>query len=123
MAEAVDSSSVGRRFNDGLDSRYSFANAATSVGYSSGRYVNGRHVNDVWNDGLIDDVLGLFGHSNGGIFQTQEGATDAEESILAAGTTTDAISPYVNMRFLTEYLPYVDVDDMRPLILAGCYTS
>lgn len=125
-AEAADASSVARRFNDGLDSRYSayrLSNAATAVGYASDRYLYGRHVDDVWRDGLTDHVVGMFGHANGGIFKTQEGATDAEDSILAAGTTTDAVSPYANLRFLTEYWPYTDVDDMRLLILAGCYTS
>lgn len=61
MADAADSSSVARRFNDGLDSRYSaysFANAASSVGYASDRYLYGRHVDDVWRDGLTDHVLG-----------------------------------------------------------------
>lgn len=126
MAGAADASSVARRFDDGLDSRYSayrLSNAASSVGYASDRYLYGRHVDDVWTDGLTDHVVGLFGHANAGIFQTQEGATDAGDSILAAGTTTDAVSPYANLRFLSEYWPYTDVDDMRLLILAGCYTS
>lgn len=125
-ADAADSSSLGPRFNDGLDTRYSassFASAAASAGYISREYTNGRHVDDVWNSGLTDAVLGLFGHANAGIFQTQEGPTDPQDSILAAGSTTDLISPYRDIRFLSEYLPYTDVDDMRLLILGGCDTA
>lgn len=125
-ARAVDNVNIGRRFNDGLDTRYSvtsFTSAAQSMGYTATGDTTGRDVNDVFNDGARSGVLGLFGHANAGIFQTDEGATNAQDSILAAGTTTDVVSPYLNVRFLTEYLPYVDVDDMRLLILAGCDTS
>ncbi|WP_443321472.1 PepSY domain-containing protein [Streptomyces sp. 7N604] len=125
-ANAASDVNVGRRFNDGLDTRYSvnsFTSAARSMGYSATGYTNGRHVDDVFNDGAGAAVLGLFGHANAGIFQTNEGATDAQDSILAAGTTTDVVSPYANVRFMTEYLPFVEVDDMRLLILAGCDTA
>ncbi|MBT2404929.1 hypothetical protein J7F00_15555 [Streptomyces sp. ISL-21] len=125
-ANAASDVNVGRRFNDGLDTRYSatsFTGAAQSMGYTATGYTNGRQVDDVFNDGAGSAVLGLFGHANAGIFQTDEGATDSQDSILAAGTTTDVVSPYANLRFLTEYLPYADVDDMRLLILAGCDTA
>ncbi|MGP3947875.1 PepSY domain-containing protein [Streptomyces sp. 7N604] len=125
-AHAANNVNIGQRYNDGLDSRYSvtsLTSAAQSMGYTATGDTNGRHVNDVFNDGVGSAVLGLFGHSNGGIFQTDEGATDAQDSILAAGTTTDVVSPYSNVRFLTEYLPYAEIDDMRLLILAGCDTA
>lgn len=125
-AHAADNVNIGQRYNDGLDTRYSvtsFTSAAQSMGYTATGDTNGRHVNDVFYDGAGSAVLGLFGHSNAGIFQTDEGATDAQDSILAAGTTTDVASPYANVRFLTEYLPYAEVDDMRLLVLAGCDTS
>lgn len=125
-AAAVSDVNVGRRFNDGLDTRYSvtsFTSAAQSMGYTATGYTNGRQVDNVFNDGAASAVLGLFGHANAGIFQTNEGATDAQDQILAAGTTTDLVSPYANIRFLTEYVPFADVDDMRLLILAGCDTA
>jgi peptidase YpeB-like protein len=125
-ANAASDVNVGRRFNDGLDTRYSvtsFTGAAQSMGYSATGYTNGRNSDDVFSDGADSSVLGLFGHANAGIFQTDEGATDSQDSILAAGTTTDVVSPYASLRFLTEYLPYADVDDMRLLVLAGCDTA
>jgi hypothetical protein len=125
-ANAASDVNVGRRFNDGLDTRYSvtsFTSAAQAMGYSATGYTGGRNVDDVFNDGAGSAVLGLFGHANAGIFQTNEGATDAQDSILAAGTTTDLVSPYSNVRFLTEYLPYAEIDDMRLLVLAGCDTA
>lgn len=125
-AHAVDNVNIGQRYHDRLDTRYSaisLTDAAQSMGYTATGDTNGRHVDDVFLDGIGSAVLGLFGHSNAGIFQTDEGATNAEDSILAAGTTTDVVSPYVNVRFLTEYLPYAEVDDMRLLVLAGCDTA
>jgi hypothetical protein len=125
-AAAVEETSIGRRFNDGLDTRLSataFRDAARSAGYTGTSYTAGRSADDAWTDGLDSGVFALFGHSNGGIFQTDEGPSDDQDAILAAGRTQDLLPIYANLRFFTEYLPYADVDDMRLLILAGCYTS
>lgn len=125
-SQAASDVNIGRRFNDGLDSRYSvtsFTSAANAMGYDAKGYTNGRSANNTFNDGIGAAVLGLFGHSNAGIFQTDEGPTDAEDAILAAGTATHVVSPYANLRFVSEYFPYLEVDDMRLMVLAGCYTS
>jgi hypothetical protein len=126
-AQAVNETSVGRRFNDGLDTRYSvqsFTSAAGSMGYAATGYQNGRSATNTFTDGKSAGVLALFGHANAGIFLTDEGATDAEDQILAAGRVTDVVSPTPNvLRYVTEYLPLLDVDDMRLMILAGCDTS
>ncbi|MEV8312248.1 PepSY domain-containing protein [Streptomyces flavidovirens] len=125
-AAAAEETSIGMRFNDGLDSRLSataFRDAARTVGYTGTSYTAGRSADNAWTDGLDSGVFALFGHSNGGIFQTDEGPSDDQDPILAAGRTQDLLPLYPNLRFFTEYLPYADVDDMRLLILAGCYTA
>ncbi|WP_409468678.1 PepSY domain-containing protein [Streptomyces sp. HC307] len=123
---AVEETSLGRRFNDGLDTRLSataFRDAARSLGYTGTSHTAGRSADDAWVDGLDAGVFALFGHANGGIFQTDEGPSDDQDAILAAGRTQDLLPLYANLRFFTEYLPYNDVDDMRLLVLAGCDTS
>lgn len=125
-ANAAQETSLGQRYHDKLDSRWSsisLADATRAIGYSARGYSTGRDVDDVFIDGINSHVVGLFGHGNKGIFQTAEGPTDLEDHILAAGTTTDAVSPWLNLRFVTEYLPYSEVDDMRLLIVAACYTA
>lgn len=65
----------------------------------------------------------MFGHANSGVFQTDEGPTDAEDPYFAAGVDTDLVSTLTAVRFFGEYLPVLDIDDMRLLILGGCYTA
>ncbi|MDG9715222.1 PepSY domain-containing protein [Streptomyces sp. DH24] len=125
-SQAASGVNIGQRYNDGLDSRYSvtsFTSAANAMGYSALGHTGGRSADDTFDDGAGAAVLGLFGHANAGIFQTDEGPTDAQDAILAAGTATDVVSPYANLRFISEYLPYVEADGMRLMVLAGCYTS
>lgn len=125
-AHAAEESSIGRRYNDKLDSRLSslrLAEATKAIGYTAHGYSGGRNVNDAFIDGLGSSVFGLFGHGNKGIFQTDEGPTDAQDHIFAAGTETDLVSTFENLRFLTEYIPFAEVDDMRLLVVAACYTA
>ncbi|WP_338783929.1 PepSY domain-containing protein [Streptomyces sp. DG1A-41] len=125
-AQAVGETSLGRRFNDGLDTRLSataFRDAARTIGYTGTSYTSGRSADNAWADGMDAGVFALFGHANGGIFQTDEGTTDDLDAILAAGRTYDVAPIYENLRFFTEYLPYTDMDDMRLLVLAGCDTA
>jgi hypothetical protein len=125
-AQAAVTTADSRRFNDGLDSRWSahrLAQSAQAVGYASAANNAGRSANEAWVDGLNSTIFGLFGHANAGVFQVNEGATDNADQFLAGGLSSDVVSPYTNIRFLSEYLPYVDVDDMRILVLAGCYTA
>lgn len=125
-SQAASGVNIGQRYNDGLDSRHSaasFTSAANAMGYDARGHTGGRSATDTFNDGIGASVMGLFGHANAGIFQTDEGPTDPEDAILAAGTATDAVSPYANLRFVTEYFPYLEADDMRLMVLAGCYTS
>jgi hypothetical protein len=126
LASANTASSIGHRYHDKLDSRYSahrLAQAAQGSGYAGTAYTNGRGSDDAWADGLNSSVFGLFGHANGGVFQLGEGTTDAEDPLLAAGLDTDVAPIYANVRFFSEYLPFIDIDDMRLLVLAGCYTA
>lgn len=125
-AQAAEEASIGRRYDDKLDSRLSsisLANATRAIGYTARGYSGGRDVDDAFIDGLNSSVFGLFGHGNKGIYQTDEAPTDAEDHIFAAGTKTDVVSVYKNLRYFTEYIPFVEVDDMRLLIVAACYTS
>ncbi|MGW4209759.1 PepSY domain-containing protein [Lentzea sp. NPDC004789] len=126
QAQAAEQTSIGRVFDDGLDTRLaaaSLADGARSAGYTSAGHLGGRTADEAWTDGRNANVFGLFGHANAGIFQTSEGPTDNEDPILAAGKDSDLTSPYVALRFFSEYLPAVDVDDMKILVLAGCYTA
>jgi hypothetical protein len=125
-AAAVNQVSIGRLYDDGLDTRLAASrvtSAAAATGYAATAHTAGRDETDAWVDGVGSGVMALFGHGNAGIFQTDEGATSAEDPILAAGLDTDIVNPYAGFRFFSEYLPYVDVDDMRLLIVAGCYTA
>jgi hypothetical protein len=125
-AAAVEETSIGMRFNDGLDTRLSataFRDAARSAGYTGTSYTAGRSADDAWTDGLGLGRLRAVRALDGGIFQTDEGPSDDQDPIVAAGRTQDLVPLYANLRFFTEYLPYADVDDMRLLILAGCYTA
>lgn len=125
-AAPPEHTSIGQRYADGLDTRLSattFAQIAQRAGYAATSQTAGRSADDAWLDGLSSAMLGLFGHANGGYFQTGEGPTDPEDPILGVGSDIDVISPYSNLRLFSEYLPYTDVDDMRLLIVAGCHTS
>jgi hypothetical protein len=125
-ATAVTATSVGNRYTDKLDSRWSaqrLAQASAALGYAAGVHTAGRTAGEAWNDGLGAGVFGLFGHANGGLFQLREGSTPAQDAYLVAGTQLDVAPLYSNMRFFTEYLPVTDIDDMRLLVLAGCYTA
>lgn len=123
---ANESATIARRYDDGLDSRLSavkLGEAARGLGYGTTIASSGRTANNAFLDGSRSAVFGLFGHANAGIFQTNEGSTDNEDDVLAAGVLTDAVSSFANVRFFSEYIPYVEVDDMRLLVLAGCYTA
>lgn len=125
-AQAAEETSIGQRYHDRLDSRWSsisLARTTRALGYTSHGHSGGRDVDNAFLDGINASVFGLFGHGNKGIFQTAEGATDLEDHIFAAGTATDVVSPWRNLRFFTEYVPYAEVDDMRLLIVAACYTA
>ena len=126
QASAAEQASLGQMYADGLDSRLSattFADMARQAGYTSYGYSAGRSADDAWLDGLSSSMLGLFGHANAGIFQTADGPTVAENEILGVGPETDLVSTYTGMRLFSEYLPFIDVDDMRLLVVAGCYTA
>lgn len=122
-ANAADSISIGQRYEDGLDSRHSatrLRQATDSLGYSATGYTEGRNSTDAFHDGIRSAVLGLFGHANAGVFEVLGGPPG---EYLGAGTTTDVVSLYSNFRWWSEYIPYLEVDDMRLAIFAGCYTS
>jgi hypothetical protein len=124
--QAADQVSLGRRFDDGLDTRLSalrLRDAAAVMGYAAAASTVGRSANDAWADGLGSAVFGLFGHANGGLFQLDEGPTDLEDPWLIAGRPADVLPPGSYTRAFSEYLPFADVDDMRLLVLAGCYTA
>ena len=125
-SEAADARSVARRYNDGLDSRHSAAAlviAAKSIGYTGAAYAGGRSSTDTWNDGLSASVLGYFGHANAGVFQVQEGVTDASDQFIGAGLDSDVVSIDANFRWWREYIPFVDADHVRLAVMAGCYTA
>lgn len=125
-ASAEDAVTVGKRYNDRLDSRWSavrFASASRDAGYSATAYQNGRSANDAWSDMYSSSVVGYFGHGNAGIFQLNEGATDAEDPVLAAGQETQIVSTFANLRFWSEFLPFAEIDDLKLAIMAACYTA
>jgi hypothetical protein len=124
-AEAADTYVYGRYFNDGLDSRqgaYEFGTATERAGYGLYGSLQGASASDAWYGGLNAAIFADFGHGNAGLFQTDEGATDAEDEIVAAGSHTEPFTPQ-HFSYWTEYLPYTDVDKMRLAIVAGCDTA
>lgn len=122
-ASAEDADAFGNRYRDGLDTRYSairLEQAAASLGYASQTRTNGASSDVAFNEVVDSAVVGFFGHSAGGVVQLTDGHPD---ELLAAGTATMPVSIYTGVRFLSEALPFVDVDDLRLLILAGCDTA
>jgi len=126
-AAAWESRTIGRHFNDGLDTRLSaqrVAEATRALGYNSHSYLAGRSAKGARDDGRISQVLGLFGHSNTGIFQTNEGANDALDEIVAAeGALEPPIFCSGTICSWQSYLLSLDTDDLEVAILAGCYTA
>lgn len=119
-AASPPASALGKRYQDGLDSRYAaqrLAQATSSVGYAGTAYTAGRSASSSWADGLESSVFGFFGHANGGIAQVN----DAPDQILAAGTSADIEDS--TFSYWSNYLPFVDVDDMKLAVFAGCYTA
>lgn len=123
-ASGAESTTIGAAYNDGLDSRASataFSVATAQLGYASSSYTSGRLAADAWSDGLSSAVFGVFGHGNAGIMQTAEGPTDETDEILAAGDLGYLSGG--NVYFWSDYLPYIDVDDLRLAVFGGCYTG
>lgn len=121
---APQAASIGNRYQDGLDSRFAaerFAQSTAALGYGSSSYTSGRSASDAWGDGLRSAVFGFFGHSNAGFAQVREGSTDPADEFLAAGLDGDVGAG--NLSFWSEYLPFIDVDDMKLAIFGGCYTG
>lgn len=119
-AASPPATALGKRYQDGLDSRYAaqrLAQAAGAVGYASTAYTGGRSASNSWADGQGSSVFGFFGHANGGIAQVN----DAPDQILAAGTVADLDDS--TFSYWSNYLPFIDVDDMKLAVLAGCYTA
>jgi hypothetical protein len=135
---------IGRLYNDTMDTRLSaerFGQAMAASAYVTASFSGGRTSFDTWNDGQRSSVIAIFGHSNSGIIQTDEGPTDAQDEIVAAGTngtlsfqtdTYGATSGLLSLgvaidpghwTFWKDYLPFVDADDVLLAILAGCFTA
>lgn len=126
-AAAWESRTIGRHFNDGLDTRLSaqrVGEATRALGYNSRWYLAGRSAMGARDDGRISQVFGIFGHSNTGIFQTNEGATDDLDEIVAAeGALEPPIFCSGTICSWQSYLLSLDTDDLELAILAGCYTA
>lgn len=123
---AGESHSIGDRYLDGLDSRHSasaIAQMASKAGYTATAAGDGRTADNAWNEALNSSLFGFFGHANAGVLQVKDRTGTDSDEFLGAGMASDLLPLYANYRFFTEFVPYVDVDDMRLAILAGCYTA
>jgi uncharacterized membrane protein YkoI len=124
-ALAARSTMNGARFEDGLDTRLAaqrVGEAARNAGYESSWYF-GRSALDSWNDGRDSSVYGLFGHATGATIQTAEGPTDDRDHLILAGKFTTPDTSFGSRYFWKDYVPDVDVDDMKLAIMAGCYSA
>jgi hypothetical protein len=135
---------IGRLFDDTVDTRPA-AQHVTRMGaalaYATETYLTGRPSMNAWYDGQRASVLAIFAHSNAGFMLTYEGATDAQDEWLGAGTLTtvstavspsgptDGTVPYnfhfgpAGWAFWKDYQTFGDVDDLLVAILAGCFTA
>lgn len=123
-AQAADSYVYGRYFNDGLDSRqgaYEFGKATERAGYRLFGSLQGASATDAWTGGLYAAVYADFGHGTAGVFQTEEGATDAEDEFVAAGSRAEPFTPE-HFAYWTEYFPH-NADRIRLAIIAACDTA
>lgn len=125
-AAAEESHSIGDRYLDGLDSRHSasaLAQVASAAGYAATAAGDGRTADEAWNEALNSSMFGFFGHANAGVVQVKDRTGIDNDEYLGAGTSTDLLPLYANFRFFSEFAPFVEVDDMRLAIFAGCYTA
>lgn len=137
-SQAVDARAVGKTFRDGLDTRHSavaLMNATRTLGYTSTAYSEGRSASEAWNDGKEAAVLGLFGHANAGLMRVGEAASEPDDEYITAGVISGEVLDFAygkvfeliglsyTVKAWTEYLPFIDVDDVRLAILGGCYTA
>jgi hypothetical protein len=125
-AVAEESRTIGDQYLDGLDSRHSaaaIAQMASGAGYDATTASNGQTADNAWSDALNSSLFGFFGHADAGVLQVKDRAGIDSDEYVGAGTTTEVLPLYSNYRFWTEFAPYVDIDDMRLAILAGCYTA
>jgi hypothetical protein len=128
-AQAVDATGIGNRFKDSLDTRYSaytMANYTKAMGYAAYNYQIGTTADNAWDEGKLTSVFGLYGHANAGVFLVDDNRSPNPRHWFMAGNTSDLTHLYRQSdyyRQITEYLPVSDVDDMKLMILAGCYTA
>jgi hypothetical protein len=125
-SQSAEARAVAQRFNDGLDSRHSassLVSAAKAVGYTGTAKTSGTSADAAWVDAAGSQVIGYFGHANAGVFQVDEGSTNETDQFIAAGRDAEVVSTDSRLRLWSEYLPVVDVDDVRLAILAGCDTA
>lgn len=120
---APEAATTGDRWHDNLDTRWQahrLAQASGNAGYAASRDINGRAADNVWTDGLGSAIWGVFAHSNSGFMATKDAGG---KEYLIAGGEDNVVSTSSTRRYLREYLPYIDVDDVRLAIFAGCYTA
>lgn len=99
------------------------ATAARHAGYTGTAYTNGRTADQAFADGKDAAIWAFFGHSDAGILSTYDAPDNANDQYMIAGDQADVVSLYVNTRTWSEYLPAVDVDDVRLAIVGGCYSA
>lgn len=100
--------------------------ALSAIGYANTTYTDGRSAEQAWNDGLGDAVFFVWGHGNAGQISTDQtgpGPYDREYLLAVYGLIPQRYDYTSNIHRWSDYLPYVDVDDMRLAIFAGCYTA
>lgn len=125
-AAAEESRAIGDRYLDAMDTRHSasaIANMARGAGYDATAATDGRTADQAWSEALNSSLFAFFGHADAGILQVKDRAGVDNDEYLGAGTTGDVLPVYANYRFWSEFVPYVDVDDMRLAIFGGCKTA
>lgn len=122
-AHAADGVTVGDHWQDGYDTRYQayrIGTVATNLGYNMVVDLNGRMSTPTWEDITDAAVFGFFGHANAGFIKTKD---DPGHWINGGFAWTDYQYADEDERFISEYYPYSDVDEVRLAIFSGCYTT
>lgn len=126
-ASAEDASSLGYVAPDGLDTRLAakaISEAAAAVGYTAHTHLNGQTPTEAWNSMRDSQVVAWFAHSAPGYVTTKDNADPYQRQYIVSGATPmERVLPAPNTRAWLEYRPYLDVDDVKLAILAGCRTA
>lgn len=108
--------------SDSLDTRSgarAFNGHMSGTGYGAATATSAQSADQVWADGRDASILYFAGQANAGLLLVRE---NPNEYIIAGNRLSEGEIPFPTRKW-SEYIPYLDVDDVRLAILNGCDTA